>query len=611
MSGRIKVAVSYFLFWIIYFMTGRVIFLAYQKQQTALLEWGDIGGVFLHGLKMDFSAAGYICGFFFLVLSISGLLSRQVTRKILFYYTVVVLVFTSLLSIIDLEIFNAWGFRIDSTPLRYLANPGEAWASSKSSPVLLLAVLFILLFCVSFWVVKRFIFRQIDKWGEIRFFPFVVYGLLMSGLLIIPIRGGFGLAPMNQSAVYFSKNNFANISAINPVWNFIASVMRSKSGSKNPYIFLQEAQAKQIVKDLYESKDTQRFVLDSASPRPNILIIVWESFTKKAEGLVYKGVPVTPRFEELKKEGIYFDSLYAVGDRTDKGLPGILSGYPTQPEESIIKHPEKTDSLFILSKDFKKQGYTTSFYYGGEANFANIKSYLFAGQFDTIVEMSAYPAKLATSKWGVHDEYTFNKFIEDFKTPRKQPFFSTFLTLSSHEPFETTTAVAIPGEDIQDKYLNSLHYTDEMLGRFIATAKQQPWWHNTLIVIIADHGHRLPDTGNKIDNFKIPMLWLGGVVKTPMAHTHIGSQMDLPATLLGQLKMDYSTYIWSKNLFSPYKNWAFFTFNNGFGYITPQAQILYDNTGKQLISSTLTNPTKELTEGKALEQLTYQDFLKR
>ena len=139
----------------------------------------------------------------------------------------------------------------------------------------------------------------------------------------------------------------------------------------------------------------------------------------------------------------------------------------------------------------------------------------------------------------------------------------------------------------------------------------QPWWQNTIVAIVADHGHPLPETGKRIDNFKIPLLFLGGgLPKTDTVISRLGSQIDLPATLLAELQMPYDKYKWSKNLLDSSTNqWAYFSFNNGFGFVQPGKDFLFDNVGRQVIEKQGPVSAWDMKIGKALEQVTFQDYL--
>src|SRR5690606_33876932 len=307
--------------------------------------------------------------------------------------------------------------------------------------------------------------------------------LFISASLIIPIRGGLQLAPLNVSDAYFSDNSFANQAAINVPWNFFNAVLRKTHDNTNPYIFMEEVEAKRLLSTQLSQDDTNKISLLNTM-RPNVLLVMWESLTAKAVKSLGGLDNVTPEFEQLTKEGILFTNFYASGDRSDKGIISILSGFPAQPTQSIIKLPSKSSKLPILSQDFEAAGYNTAFYYGGELAFANIKSYLVNGGFDNIVGKSEFDKKDWNSKWGAHDHVVFNRVLDDLKE-KQAPFFTTNYTLSSHEPFEVPMEAQIKGQDEESLFLNSLYYTDKSLGDFIRELKRMPIYEETLIIIIA------------------------------------------------------------------------------------------------------------------------------
>ncbi|MEO6537200.1 MAG: LTA synthase family protein, partial [Ferruginibacter sp.] len=428
------------------------------------------------------------------------------------------------------------------------------------------------------------------------------------GLFIIPMRGGLQLSPLNQSSVYFSQNNFANLAAINAPWNFVYSVNHNIESSENPFEYLGKKQAAEIVQNLYSHQEATAKILSSL--KKNTIIVVWESFTEKATHLKVEGHEITPGFNALKKEGIYFSNIYATGDRTDKGIVAVLSGYPAQPLTSIVKIPGKASKLPMLSLQFSENGYHTAFYYGGELEFANIKAYLLGGGFNKFISINDFNKQDQNSKWGAHDGVVMQKLLIDLNQ-QPQPFFYTWLTLSSHEPFETPVPQVLSGKDVTSLFLNSLHYTDSTLYDFVQQSKKEPWWTNTILVIIADHGHRLPETGKMQDDFKIPLLFLGGGLDTSgIVVDKIGSQIDLPSSLLWQLGLPDNSFQWSKNLFgSTTKSWAYFSFNNGFGFVQQGRSFLYDNVGKRIMENKGLITAEDINSGKALEQTSFQDYL--
>ncbi len=612
MKQRFQFLFLYFSFWVVFFIAARFIFLTYHIEDTKQLTLETIFGIFANGIRMDFSMAGYLSIIPFALVAFSNFLKKSKLENYIFSYTFVGVFFITLIIVIDLQVFNTWGYRLDATPLKYLKSPIEAWASVSSSPLVQLFISFIVLLIIASYIVYRIITKNIDNWNHISHLPFMPLAIACLVFLVLPIRGSLGISPMNQSTVYFSNNNFANIAAVNAPWNFMSSIVNGTFDKVNPYTYLPKETLTNAINSLFQEEGKTEVLLEKKEKPLNVILLVWESFTKKATLEVIDKQEVTPNFNRLKQEGVYFSEIYASGDRTDKGLPAILSAYPAQPIASIINTPNKSAKLPVLSKDFGKLKYTTSFYYGGDLDFANLKSYLFEADFQRIISKDDFDSKFWNSKWGAHDAFVYDKFIHDH-AEQTRPFFSTILTLSSHEPFEIPMDSKFVGNDEKSQFMNAMNYADAALGKFIEEAKKQTWWENTLIVVVADHGHRIPKSNSKVDDFAIPMLWLGGAVKNHqgLAVNGVGSQIDLAATLLNQLKMDAKYYPWSKNLLNKSsKKWAFFTFNNGFGYIEAKNKyFIYDNTGHRMIESVGNIRPSQQELGKALMQKTFQDYL--
>jgi phosphoglycerol transferase MdoB-like AlkP superfamily enzyme len=327
------------------------------------------------------------------------------------------------------------------------------------------------------------------------------------------------------------------------------------------------------------------------------------------------GLPgITPRFNQLVKEGVLFDHFYCSGDRTDKGIVAVLNGYPSQPLTSIIKEPKKTKSLPYLNKVFKQHGYRTEFTYGYNINYANFNSYLIHAEFDHITHSADFPQELNTSKWGVHDHFVFEKFFKETQAS-STPFFKIMMTQSSHEPFEVPMETVIGGEDEIHRFLNSAYYTDKYLGEFIDKAKKTSWWKNTLIVITADHGHPYPDNQGVSNpkKFKIPMLWLGGALQVTDTVIHsVGAQTDIPNTVLSQFNLDANEFKFGQNILSSsYNPFAVYVFNNGFGLVKSDRLFVYDNVSNAVIQEEGALKDGDLEEGKAYIQKLYWDFNSR
>ena len=633
--------VKYYAAWVAYFVVARALFLAYNWEQTQTIGFQNFMKTFTHGIRLDLSAAAYFSVLPFLVFSFFELWKKppHIAVRLAQIYTFLFLILSSVLVTVDLELYGNWGFRIDDTFLKYLASPTEMTATVSSYPYVKLFVLFLMLCFSAIYVFNKILLQnaldteglQKPKIGR-RILHFVV-GWLLTVSLIIPIRGGFQLAPVNQSAVYFSNNTFQNHTAVNAIWNFMISTFEHTSEDRNPYEFFPEAEADAIVAQLFLDSSKNKNVLRQDIKQPNIIIITYESLTAKVIERLGGERGITPNFDSLTHEGLLFSNIYATGDRTDKGLVGVLSGQPALPRVNIMEVPRKSAQLPILSKILRGQNYATGFYYGGEAEFANMKSYLLNGQFSTLITKENFEKKDLSSKWGAFDHVVLSKLINDSYSFKK-PFFVNLLTLSSHEPFEIPEGFGKPNmpatTDVDELFRRVHYYSDQALGAFIGAAKQQSWWNNTLIIVIADHSTpRLSPHDDQFARFHIPMLWLGGAlaVRDSVVET-IGSQTDLAATLLGQLHLpsrpnrrsrtdakedaDKPNFDWSKNLLTENPpQFAYFAFHEGFGFVQKTGKYAFDTEGSIVTQKDGAVDTTDIRKGKAYLQTTYHDFLKK
>jgi phosphoglycerol transferase MdoB-like AlkP superfamily enzyme len=453
-------------------------------------------------------------------------------------------------------------------------------------------------------------FEMHKKQNKFHLLDLFIYVFLFA-FLFVPIRGGIQKIPMNISDVYFSEKLFADHAAINLPWNIMFSIL-NKNNEKNPFDYFPEKKAQQLVDSLY-STGAVKIPSALSVAKPNVIIIILESYTAKWVGCL-GGVPgVTPNLDKIAADGLLFTNIYAAGDRSEKGQIAILSGYPNQAINSIIKTPTKTRQLPSLNKVLEHAGYHSSYIYGGELEFANIKSYLVNAGFDQLTDKYSFPISERTTSWGVHDEFVLNRFYEDLKN-KKQPFFAALFTLSSHEPYDVPMKPHFAGKGETILFKNSIYYTDSVIGNFVNKSKLEPWWPNTLVVFVADHGHPLPghDANDRPSKFHIPLIFSGGALKMKGVINMIGSQTDIATTILDQLKLPANDFKWGKDLLdSSAKPFAFYSFNNGFGLVTPQGTETMDNVSKKTIYKDPAFDSSNIKFGKAYMQFSYQDFLNR
>lgn len=608
MQKRLTFLVYSWLFWILYFLIARLTFITYHLRQFVEIDFVDILKSFGYGLWLDMSIASYLSLIPFILTAISVLWPR-IVKLIYPIYSIVLVIITSIMIMADLELFSAWGFRLDASILHYIRSPREAWVSTLSSPIFLLLFLGIVQCSAGILLLKKWTFKYLE-FEKISFYWNPIF-LLLTAALIIPIRGGFQLASINESAVFFSDKFIVNQSAINCIWSFGHSIAEQSYDTENPYHYLTDAQAKVIIDSTLNLRKGAPLKVIGVD-RPNIIFVIWESGTAKAQ-LNYDGKEIVPQLKKLMTEGIYFENCYATGNRTDKGLVGILSGYPSQPNTSIVMNPTKSAKLPSITKILKDNDYNTTFIYGGEPEFANIKSYLLSSGFENIIGKKQFAESQWNSKWGVHDEYAFDRLITESNTS-KQPFFKTLLTLTSHEPFEIPSAPLLINDNRDRLFLNSMHYSDSCLGAFIKKAKKTTWWKKTLIVIVADHGTYLPGHGiaeHKPADYRIPLLIVGGALDSSnFKISHTISQTDIPNIILSQLNISDSLFVFGANVIQkPKFPSAYYAFNDGFAFISDSTAYLHDNIADRSLMDENKASAQYINMGKAYLQFSFRDYL--
>ena len=608
MKQRIAFLVKYFVFWVCAFLLAKLVFLLYQHVQSLSISPTTWFGIFANGLKLDLSMTAYISLLPALILLITSFSKpRPAHWVIINIYSLFMIMLFLLITLVDLEIYKFWGSRLDSGPMRFLNKPREVLASSSLVTLALYTVAFVGLSGFIFWLYKRYVVPLPEATGKSGI-PGVIAFSIIIGLLFVTARGGLGVSPINTGSVYFSKNLFANHAAVNVMWNFGQSLLENKE-SHNPYVFNKHADYEATLVDLYKSGETTRVL---ASQKPNILLIILESFSAKIIEPLGGTREVTPRFNEISDQGILFSQIYSTDSRTDKGVATIISGYPVLEAIPIMKYPEKTQNLPFISRTLINNGYHCSFLYGGDVDFANMRSYLVNGGFHSITSQSDFPSSMVTGKWGVPDHKVFDRYMADIKADTGT-WFKVMLTLTNHEPFEIPGKPKFGSKNLTDKFYSSAFYADSCLGDFINRFKETGLWDNTLIILIADHGTRLPEFDEIFEPGKhhIPMLWTGGAVAEDTVISKIGSQADLAYTLLRQLGYSTEGYLLGKDLLSEdSQSFAFYSIKNGIAMLTDSSGFGYDFISNDLNFAYGIIDTSHVDIAKSLQQFVFDDYLR-
>ncbi len=589
------------------------LFLLWYAQQAAEATSGELWGVLGHGLLLDSTVAGYISAIPWLVMLIAIwiVIPERVMRPLLNAYFAIIAVIASLIVAFDIGLFAYWGFRLDSTILLYLASPKEAAASATWRdlwPPILLFVAYAALL-ISVWRPISRIYKA-ERQSIVGRLLTTIVMLVVGGLVFLAIRGGTGTSPANVSKVYFSNNMFLNQAATNPIFSFLSSASRSEL-KEGDYRYFSDEECNALFEPLQDKHSAADTIEVLNTTRPNVVLVILESFGRTITDEVIDGKEVTPHLNSLKSEGIWFENLFANSFRTDRGTVAIMSGYPTHPKVSVMKYPQKAHTLPAISRSLHKEGYTTTFTYGGDANFTNTISYLYGTDIERVTDQHNISLDAPLAQWGYADDVVCEYFADEVLelASAEKPYFATLLTLSSHEPFD------VPYSAFENKILNAAAFTDECVGKMIERWKQSPAWDNMLVVLIADHGIAYPEelqTG-ELPRQRIPMLWTGGALKERgLTIDPYSSQADLAATLLHQMNISTKEFTFSKDILNTANpHYGFWSFNNGFGLISQEGYVRYDCTNNTVIESEGDKVDKFTLDGKAIIQTMHKDLLAR
>lgn len=612
MKKRLLFLIVLFLAWLPVLAVQKPLFMLYHQTLASGCSLTDYLQVIAHGLKLDSTLAGYLTALPLLATLVSVWLPGPWLRKFLKGYFLATALCIAAIFAVDEGLYGFWRFRLDATLFFYLQSPKDAMASVPVGMFVVQFLTFLLYAAAIYWFFVRLILPLAPEAPVGRRIGGSLLMVLLAGLLFIPIRGGVTTSTANVGMVYFSRNQFLNHAAINPCFSLIASLSKQQDFASQ-FDFFPEEKRKALFDTLVkptsgESAEKPRLL---TTDRPNILIILLESFSANAVEAVGGEPGVTPRLDRLSREGILFTNLYANSFRTDRGIVSVLNGYLAQPTTSIMKYPAKSQTLPSLAKSLGREGYVADMLYGGDINFTNMQSYFFSSGYSRITADRDFPLSSRLSKWGANDDVTFAHLAREIrqKESSQQPWLSTFLTLSSHEPFE------VPYHRLEHPYLNSVAFADSCLGHFIDGLKETPVWKNLLVILVADHGFHYPADLADYEprRFHIPMLWLGGAVAEPRVIETYATQTDLAATLLNQMGLPSEEFVFSKDIVDPASpHYAFYTFPNGFGFIDSTGVSVYDNeSNRPLWAEPAEGEEERLEKGKALLQTLYDDLGKR
>jgi phosphoglycerol transferase MdoB-like AlkP superfamily enzyme len=602
------------------FMLSRIGLLLWQQQR---LVDGDSLAVLMGGLRIDLSSLGYLSALAVLMLLANVFLRSKTTlfqHAFILYSSLVV----TLIVVVEAStpaFINQYDVRPNRLFVEYLDYPQEVFSMLLNGHLLAMisSLIIATLSCVFTY---RFISAAFSKQQNTKKVSQVV--ILVTTLLVclISARGTVSHRPLNPALVYFSSDSLVNSLALNSTYS-VAFAIKNMGNEKNASSLYGTMPRDEILQTVKQAAYKQQFITESiptlannlpfnTGKQKNLVIILEESLGARFVGEL-GGIGVTPELDKLYQQGWGFDNLYATGTRSVRGIEAVTTGFTPSPSRSVVKLSKSQRNFFSLADVLTRTGYTTQFIYGGESHFDNMKSFFLGNGFSDIVDINDIQSPEFISSWGVSDEDLFNQADKELNELNKtgKPFFSLVFTSSNHDPFDIPEGkVTLPDGHDPENYKRDLaiKYADYALGKFIAKAKTQNYWQDTVFLVVADHDVRV--FGSEpvpLKSFHIPAVILNSDVKAKR-DTRLVSQIDLPATLLSLLGVGQATPMLGYDLTKQYPvERAMMQYYDNFAYVeNGEAVILmpnqkvsywrYDTTNKSQVA--IDKPTTDLNLAK-------------
>lgn len=585
------------------------LFILYNKSLNHdKMRRNDWKNIYSCGAVTDLIAASYLTAVPVLLLMVLWFVPGAKIHGWLTGCDVILSLVMALVVVSDAALYKFWQFKLDSSVFAYLRHLDGAFASVSLLYIMsaLAVVVAVGIVFYAFIHASLLVFATdgaVGPSGWVEYILSFILFLVLFACLFAVIRG-IHRRPNNPSVAYHSNNPFYNHSALNPLYSLIYS-LSVKDDTGGQFKVFDTDECEKEFEPLFPTKGvTQLKLLNNT--RPNILFIIWESLSARYIKTLGGEEDVMPRFEELAEEGVLFTRCDAGSFRTDRGLVCLLSGYLGQPTTSVIRNTRKLPNLPALPRVLRDNGYTTLAVHGGNCQVMHKTDYYLTSGHDTLIALKDLPSEAPRCAWGIPDGYMFRWLYGDIQEKQRQGtrWYTTFQTLSSHEPFD------VPFHKLEDEKKNSFAYVDDCFGNFIDSLKASPAWKDLLIVCTGDHGFNYcaPISRDKFPH--IPVLLLGGAVRQPMKIDKIIGQTDIAATLLGQLDLPHDEFRFSRDVLADTYTYPFslHTYNNGFLFRDDTGYTDYDNVADKAITGT--DPRREHL-GKVILQTLYDDLSKR
>lgn len=554
-------ALGLLLGWLVLFELLRVLLVvltwSHHGDATMPLIWQSL----LRGIRFDLAIGIWLVLPFAIWWIWRGAPGRKERRFVFVAFALLALPILFAL-IAEVEFYKEFQMRLGPLAYEYFSTKAEHNAIVVGMvwhgyPVVRWTLVCFALWAVFVWVLRR---QFQPRTNQIGLAGRITATLILVGLTVVAVRGGFQHTPLRWGNAYFSASTYANQMTGNGLWSLMDAGRHTAAGHDLARQWKHKMAADEAIKRVREIVllpgeklvDPEKYPLLRVSPpndavvkRPrNVVLVIMESFTARFNGSIGAQFGATPYYDALAKEGILFDRAFSSSTHTAQGVFGTLCSFPNLPDyESLATGPAGEQPFRTLPQIFNENGFETLFLYNGLFSWDNKEGFYrhqgvqrFIGQFDF-----KNPTHV-DKDWGPCDFDVFNRAIEEFSdlSAKKKKFFGIVLTLSNHAPFDLPkidglNEITTGGE--QNKRINGVHYADWAVGQFMASARKQDWFDDTLFVFVGDHGFGIPPNITEVSllHMHVPLLFYAPALfggKHEVRHQTVG-QMDILPSIVG------------------------------------------------------------------------------
>ncbi|WP_434664506.1 LTA synthase family protein [Aeromonas sp. NJAU223] len=608
-----------------------------QERVEAVNGWSQM---LLQGLRVDFATLCWVWGVpavFTLLLAGPHALGRAWMQLIRLWLTLGLWLML-FLEISTPSFVTEYGVRPNRLYVEYLIYPKEVlamlWAGRKGE--LLLALVFSTGVLAGGWWLGG---RLIRGLSFPRWYLRPAFALLILAIGFLGARSSLGHRALNPAMVAFASDPLINALVVNSSYSLFFAIkqMGAEENASEFYGELPQQRILELVREEggrpsqdfnSETLPSQSFNEASHTGKPkNLVILLQESLGAQFVGSL-GGLPLTPNIDALSKEGWAFNQLYATGTRSVRGIEAVLTGFTPTPAQAVVKLGKSQTNFFTIADLLRQRGYSTSFIYGGESHFDNMRSFFLGNGFSHIVEQKDFKNPVFEGSWGASDEDLMAKADETFRALSKEgkPFFSLVFSSSNHDPFEFPDGRIDLYEQPKQTRNNAAKYADYAVGEFFKKARASDYWKDTLFLVIADHDSRVGGASLvPIPRFHIPGVIVGEGI-TPRQDPRIVSQIDMAPTLLSLMGISADYPMLGKDLTQMPADWpgrALMQYDKNFALMRGNDVVIlqperapegyeYDPASQRLTPAAQPDAMKEAALGLVLwGSLAYQQGLYR